>query len=61
VAILPLNFKRRTAFQIYDKLSYEERTRHFWVGAVIGWPFHSVFVSASAGYYAEVEQDSSFD
>ena len=37
VAILPLNFKRRTAFQIYDKLSYEERTRHFWVGAVKGW------------------------
>ena len=37
VAILPQNFKRRTAFQIYDKLSYEERTRHFWVGAVKGW------------------------
>ena len=34
VAILPLNFKRETAFQIYDKLSYEGRTRHFWVGAV---------------------------
>jgi len=31
------------------------------LGNVIGWPFHSVFVSASAGYYAEVEQDSSFD
>lgn len=31
-------FIRRTAVQIYTKLSYEARHRHFWVGAVISWP-----------------------
>ena len=46
VAILPLNFILRTAFQIYDKLLYEERTRHFWVGAVSGSLFFFSMLSA---------------
>ena len=37
MAFLPLNFIRRTELQIYDKLSYEAQSRHFWVGAVTGW------------------------
>ena len=49
VAILPLNFKRRTAFQIYDKLSYEERTRHFWVGAVMGEVYSEIKIKIAVG------------
>ena len=34
VAILPLNFIRRTALQLYGKLSYEALNRHFCQTAV---------------------------
>ena len=37
VVILPLNFIRRAALQIYKKLSYEAPNHRFWQGAVTSW------------------------